>query len=73
LKKQINLHEGDVTDTSFINRVVSEVKPDELYHLAAQSFVAYSFENPSSTYDINIGGTLNVVNAIRDYSPNTRL
>jgi GDP-D-mannose dehydratase len=49
------------------------VKPDELYHLAAQSFVAYSFENPSSTYDINIGGTLNVVNAIRDYSPNTRL
>jgi len=73
LKKQINLHEGDVTDTSFINRIVSEVKPDELYHLAAQSFVAYSFENPSSTYDINIGGTLNVVNAIRDYSPNTRL
>ena len=73
MKKQINLHEGDVKDTSFINRVVSEVKPDELYHLAAQSFVAYSFENPPSTYDINIGGTLNVVNAIRDYSPNTRL
>ena len=48
-------------------------KPDELYHLAAQSFVGYSFQNALSTYDVNIGGTLNICNAIRDASPDTRL
>jgi GDPmannose 4,6-dehydratase len=53
-----------------MNRALSDVKPDELYHLAAQSFVAYSFANPSFTYDVNIGGTLN---AVRGYSPRTRL
>ncbi|MGC8651480.1 MAG: GDP-mannose 4,6-dehydratase [Minisyncoccia bacterium] len=73
IKKQINIHYGDVTDSNFINKLVSELKPDELYHLAAQSFVAYSFTNPSFTYDVNIGGTLNVVNAVKDYSKNTRL
>jgi len=73
LRKEVGLLEGDVTDAAFVDRAVSQVKPDELYHLAAQSFVAYSFANPSSTYDINIGGTLNVVNAIRDSSPRTKL
>ncbi len=73
LRDQIRLLEGDVTDTNFMNKALSDVKPDELYHLAAQSFVAYSFANPSFTYDVNIGGTLNAVNAVRDYSPRTRL
>jgi GDPmannose 4,6-dehydratase len=73
VRREIRLLEGDVTDTGFMNRIVSEIKPDEFYHLAAQSFVAYSFANPSATYDTNIGGTLNVVNAIKDYSPRTRL
>ena len=73
LRKEVGLLEGDVTDAAFVDRAVSQVKPDELYHLAAQSFVAYSFANPSSTYDVNIGGTLNVVNAIRDSSPRTKL
>ncbi|MEM0144051.1 MAG: GDP-mannose 4,6-dehydratase, partial [Candidatus Parvarchaeum sp.] len=62
-----------MTDTNFINEMVSELKPDELYHLAAQSFVAYSFTNPSFTYDVNIGGTLNVANAVKDYSKDTKL
>ena len=73
LRDQINIIYGDVTDTSFIENTVAKLKPDELYHLAAQSFVAYSFTNPRYTYDVNINGTLNVVNAIRDYSKNTRM
>ncbi|MEM3289972.1 MAG: GDP-mannose 4,6-dehydratase [Candidatus Micrarchaeaceae archaeon] len=73
LKNQIHIYYGDITDTNFINEVVSELKPDELYHLAVQSFVAYSFTNPSYTYDVNIGGTLNVVNAVRDHSKDTKL
>jgi len=73
MKKEIHIFEGDVTDTNFINNTIEKLKPDELYHLAAQSFVAYSFTNPTFTYDVNIGGTLNVVNAVKDYSKNTRL
>ncbi len=72
VRREIRLLEGDVTDTNFMNRAVEEIRPDELYHLAAQSFVAYSFTNPSFTYDVNIGGTLNAINAVRDYSPKTR-
>lgn len=71
--KQIIIHYGDVTDSNFIVKLISELKPDELYHLAAQSYVALSFDNPSFTYDVNIGGTLNVVNAVKQFSENTRL
>ena len=70
---RIKIHYGDLTDANFLSKLLKTVKPDELYHLAAQSFVGYSFENPSSTYDVNIGGTLNIANAVKDYSPETRL
>ena len=70
---QVHIHYGDLTDANFLATLLSELKPDELYHLAAQSFVGYSFQNPSSTYDVNIGGTLNVANAVKDFSPDTRL
>ena len=73
LLAQVNIHYGDLTDANFFTKLLGKLKPDEMYHLAAQSFVGYSFENPSSTYDVNIGGTLNVVNAVKDSSPNTRL
>ena len=69
----MRIHYGDLTDANFLSKLLGENKPDYFYHLAAQSFVGYSFQNPSSTYDVNIGGTLNVVNAIKDYSPDTRL
>lgn len=71
--KKIDLHFGDLTDSGFLAKLLKEQKAEELYHLAAQSFVGYSFENPSSTYDVNISGTLNVVNAIKEYSPDTRM
>lgn len=73
LYEQVNIHYGDLTDANFLSTLLAELKPDEMYHLAAQSFVGYSFQNPSSTYDVNIGGTLNVANAVKDFSPNTRL
>ncbi len=73
LADQVNIHYGDLTDGNFLTKLVSELKPDEMYHLAAQSFVGYSFQNPASTYDVNIGGTLNVVNAVKETSPDTRL
>ena len=73
ITKQIIIHYGDITDSNFISNILREQKPDELYHLAAQSFVGYSFQNALSTYDANIGGTLHVSNAVKDLSPNTRM
>ena len=73
VRKQITIHYGDITDGHFLSTLLAREKPEELYHLAAQSFVGYSFQNALSTYDANIGGTLNVCNAIKDSSPDTRM
>jgi len=71
--KKIVVHYGDITDGNFLSNLLGKEKPDEIYHLAAQSFVGYSFQNALSTYDANISGTLNVCNAVKDYSPDTRM
>ncbi|MCL5680798.1 MAG: GDP-mannose 4,6-dehydratase [Candidatus Thermoplasmatota archaeon] len=71
--EKVVIHYGDLTDAGFLAKLLKEEKPEELYHLAAQSFVGYSFQNPSSTYDVNIAGTLNIANAIKEYSTDTRL
>lgn len=73
IQKQITLHYGDITDTNFISNLIQTLKPDEIYHLASQSFVSYSFENTSSTYFTNIEGTLNICNGIKLTSPNTKM
>lgn len=73
MKEKIRIEHGDLTDAGFFARLLEREKPDELYHLGAQSFVGYSFQNPASTYDVNISGTLNVVNAVKEYSPKTKL
>ncbi|EHP84937.1 GDP-mannose 4,6-dehydratase [Methanotorris formicicus] len=72
-REQIIIYWGDITDNAFIDSVIKKVQPDEVYHLAAQSFVWFSFKNPRFTYDVNIGGTLNVVNAIKEYSPHSKM
>lgn len=73
IKKQIIIHYGDITDSNFLSNLIQKEKPEELYHLAAQSFVGYSFQNALSTYDANIGGTLNVCNAVKESSSDTRM
>lgn len=59
------LHYGDLTDTSNLTRILSEVKPDEVYNLGAQSHVAVSFEAPEYTADVDAIGTLRLLEAIR--------
>lgn len=59
------LHYGDLTDSSNLTRILSEVKPDEVYNLAAQSHVAVSFEAPEYTADVDALGTLRLLEAIR--------
>jgi GDPmannose 4,6-dehydratase len=59
------LHYGDLSDSSNLTRIIKEIKPDEIYNLAAQSHVAVSFEAPEYTADIDALGTLRILEAIR--------
>ena len=69
LPEEIDIHYGHLTDANLLSKLLGDHGPVEFYHLAGQSFVGYSFQNPASTYDVNIDGTLNVTNAIKGYSP----
>lgn len=61
----LKLHYGDLTDSSNLTRILSEVQPDEVYNLGAQSHVAVSFEAPEYTADVDATGTLRLLEAIR--------
>jgi len=59
------LHHGDLTDSSNLVRLIQEIKPDEIYNLAAMSHVAVSFESPEYTADVDAIGPLRMLEAIR--------
>ncbi|TCT04013.1 GDP-mannose 4,6-dehydratase [Aquabacter spiritensis] len=63
--QRFKLHYGDLTDTSNLIRILSEVMPDEVYNLGAQSHVAVSFEAPEYTADVDAIGTLRLLEGIR--------
>ena len=63
---------GDVTDYSSLTYLIQRIQPDEIYNLAAQSFVQGSWEAPQSTAEIDGIGVLNWLEAIRQLKPNTR-
>lgn len=60
------LHYGDLTDASSINHLVRTIRPDEIYHLGAQSHVRVSFDIPEYTSNVTALGTLRLLDAIRD-------
>jgi GDPmannose 4,6-dehydratase len=62
---RFRLHYGDLADSSNLTRIISEVQPDEVYNLGAQSHVAVSFEAPEYTADVDALGTLRLLEAIR--------
>ena len=72
-RDRLHLHAASLESLPSIYRVFQAVKPDECYHLAAQSFVAYSFEDEFSTLNANINGTHYVLAALRDCAPGCRL
>jgi len=63
--ENINLHYGDLTDSTNIVRVIQKVQPDEIYNLGAQSHVKVSFEMPEYTADVDAMGTLRILEAVR--------
>ena len=64
--------EGDLTDESSLNNIIKNIRPDEVYNLAAQSFVGSSWEQAKLTTDINAVGVLNLLSSIKLLSPRTR-
>ena len=64
-KRLINLHYGDMTDSSSLIRLIMEIKPDEIYNLAAQSHVKVSFEVPEYTAETDAVGTLRLLEGVR--------
>jgi len=64
-QRTINLHYGDMTDSSSLIRIIQQVQPDEIYNLAAQSHVKVSFDVPEYTADTDAVGTLRMLEAVR--------
>lgn len=72
LEKDIHLHPASLESYPSIFNVVRDVQPDECYHLAAQSFVSYSFEDEFSTFNTNINGTHYILSSIKQVVPECR-
>jgi GDPmannose 4,6-dehydratase len=60
------LHHGDLADGTGLRRILERVRPDEIYHLGAQSHVRVSFDEPEYTADVDATGTLRLLEALRD-------
>ena len=69
---RLHLHSGMLDSFASIFHIVREVRPDECYHLAAQSFVSYSFDDEFSTLSTNINGTHFILAALKDLAPQCR-
>ncbi|MFT7687629.1 MAG: GDPmannose 4,6-dehydratase [Candidatus Azotimanducaceae bacterium] len=68
----LKLHAGTIESYASVFSIVERVVPDECYHLAAQSFVSYSFDDEISTVSSNITGTMHVLSAIKQRAPSCR-
>ena len=70
---RITIHSATLESYASLVKIISIVKPTELYHLGAQSFVSYSFQDEFSTLNTNVNGTHYILSAIKDFSPKTKL
>jgi GDPmannose 4,6-dehydratase len=72
IENDIELVTGDITDENSMNHLMRSIQPNEVYNLAAQSFVGISWDLNKLTTEVNAMGPLNILNAIRTHSPNSR-
>ena len=68
--KDVTLHAGSLESYASLFNIILKIKPDEVYHLAAQSYVGYSFEDEFSTLNININGTHYLLSAAKEFADN---
>ena len=69
---KIKIHSATLENYASIVKIITRIKPNEIYHLGAQSFVSYSFEDEFSTLNTNINGTHYILSAIKEFSPKTK-
>lgn len=72
LLDRIHLHSASLENLPSLYRIFLNIRPDECYHLAAQSFVSYSFDDEFSTMNVNVNGTHHMLAALKDASPDCR-
>lgn len=70
---KLYMHYGDLSDPSIIYKLINDIKPDEIYNLAAQSHVGVSFNTPEQTADIAGMGVLRILEAVRSCKPDIKL
>ena len=68
--KDIHIHAGSLESYASLFNIILKIKPDEVYHLAAQSYVGYSFEDEFSTFNMNINGTHYILSAVKEFAAN---
>lgn len=71
IQNKLQLHEADLLDAHSLYKVVNEVKPQYIFHLAAQSFVKSSWDSPANTVEINMVGSVNLFEAVRQSKQDT--
>ncbi len=72
IEDKVELVDGDLTDEASLISVIKRITPDEIYNLAAQSFVGTSWDQPLTTFDINATGTLRLLTVIKMYCPTAK-
>lgn len=68
LRDRIDQYDGDIRDFNSIKSVIEKTKPEAIIHLAAQALVRYGYQNPKGTFDTNVGGGINLLEALRNCS-----
>lgn len=72
VRSRLRLHAASLESYASIHKALDKIRPDECYHLAAQSFVNYSFDDEFSTFETNINGTHYLLSALRELAPECR-
>jgi GDPmannose 4,6-dehydratase len=72
IRERVHIVEGDMTDASSLTHLLRILQPDEIYNLAAQSFVGSSWDQPAFTTEVNALGTLHLLNAMKHHCPGAR-
>lgn len=73
ISAKLKLFTGDILDKEKMSEIMEVVKPDYVFHLAAQPSVAVSFKEPKLTHEVNVKGTQNILDAAREHVPNVRI
>ena len=72
-KENVKIFNMDLLDKNRVLEIISKVKPDKIFHLAGQSAVGLSWKNPTLTFDVNVNGTINLLEVLRVKNINTKI